>query len=68
MEKTAIAMSALFFGLWLLLPAYLVVTSGYVPRALGWLLAVGGVAHILDLAVRSSPGAPVPRRRSAWPS
>lgn len=37
---------ALFFGLWLIPMGYIVVTSGRMPRGLGWLLIVGGCGYI----------------------
>jgi len=40
--------AALFFGLWLLPLAYLVVRSGYFPRVLGVVLVVGGCAWVAD--------------------
>lgn len=39
----------MFFGLWLLPLGYLVVKSGYAPKLLGVLLAVGGVGYLVDL-------------------
>lgn len=39
------------FGLHLALVGYLVVRSGYVPRLLGWLVAVAGAGYVLDSAV-----------------
>ncbi len=41
--------SAVFWGLWLLPLGYLLFTSGYVPRVLGALLFVGGLAYLVDL-------------------
>lgn len=36
----------LFFGLWLVPMGWLAVRSGWFPRPLGWLLAVGGVGYV----------------------
>lgn len=38
----------LLFGLWLLPMAYLAYVSGYMPRALGILLAAGGVGYVIS--------------------
>lgn len=38
-----------FFGLWLLPMGYLTFRSGYLPRALGVLLVVGGLGYLVDL-------------------
>ena len=38
-----------FFGLWLLLLGYLLLRSGYVPRALGALVMVGSFGYVADL-------------------
>jgi hypothetical protein len=38
--------AGLFFGLWLLPMGWLVLRSGYMPRALGWLLLAGGVGYV----------------------
>jgi hypothetical protein len=40
-----------FFGLWLLPLAYLVVKSGYFPNALGVVLVVGGIGYFVQLFV-----------------
>ena len=36
------AVAQIFWGLWLLPLGYLLIKSGFVPRALGWLLLAGG--------------------------
>jgi Domain of unknown function (DUF4386) len=41
----------MFFGLWLVPLGYLVVRSGFFPKVLGVLLALGGVAYVVDLLV-----------------
>jgi hypothetical protein len=38
---------ALFFGLWLVPMGWCVLRSGWMPRALGWFLIVGGVGYVL---------------------
>jgi hypothetical protein len=42
---------AIFFGLWLIPMGYVVVTSGCMPKALGWVLIVGGVGYVLSAFV-----------------
>jgi Domain of unknown function (DUF4386) len=37
----------LFFGLWLIPMGWLTLHSGSMPRALGWILVVGGVGYVL---------------------
>ncbi len=39
---------ALFFGLWLIPMGYVVITSGRMPKGLGWTLIVGGAGYILS--------------------
>jgi hypothetical protein len=41
----------LFFGLWLIPMGYLVLTSRWMPRPLGWVLMAGGVGYILSAFV-----------------
>lgn len=36
-----------FFGLWLLPMGWLVLRSGWMPRALGWVLVTGGIGYVL---------------------
>jgi hypothetical protein len=43
---------ALFFGLWLIPMGTCVLTSGWMPRPLGWVLVVGGVGYVLSAFVR----------------
>jgi Domain of unknown function (DUF4386) len=52
MQRNGFLIAQLFFGLWLLPLGYLVVRSGYVPRVLGVLLALGGVGYLADLFAR----------------
>jgi len=48
----------LFFGLWLIPMGWLTLTSGSMPRALGWILVVGGVGYVLSAFVSFlAPGA-----------
>ncbi len=42
------AVGGLFFGLWLIPMGRCVLRSGWLPRALGWLLIVGGVGYVLS--------------------
>ena len=43
--------AALFFGLWLLPMAWLVLRSRWLPRALGWTLLAGGLGYMLSAFV-----------------
>jgi hypothetical protein len=48
----------LFFGLWLIPMGWLTLRSGSMPRALGWILVVGGVGYVLRTFVTVlAPGA-----------
>ncbi|MBL6276871.1 DUF4386 domain-containing protein [Micromonospora fiedleri] len=48
----------LFFGLWLVPMGWCVLRSGWLPRALGWVLVVGGVGYLLNTFVTYlAPGA-----------
>ncbi|MEV6691084.1 DUF4386 domain-containing protein [Micromonospora sp. NPDC051196] len=38
----------LFFGLWLVPMGWCVLRSGWLPRALGWVLVVGGIGYLLN--------------------
>jgi Domain of unknown function (DUF4386) len=51
MQHDGFLIAQMFFGLWLLPLGYLVVRSGYVPRVLGVLLALG-VGYLVDLFAR----------------
>jgi Domain of unknown function (DUF4386) len=42
----------LFFGLWLIPMGWLTLRSGSMPRALGWILVVGGVGYVLSTFVK----------------
>ena len=49
----------LFFGLWLIPMGRCVLRSGWMPRALGWLLVVGGAGYVAGTFVRFlAPEAP----------
>ncbi|HET7735155.1 MAG TPA: DUF4386 domain-containing protein [Nocardioidaceae bacterium] len=43
--------AALFFGLWLIPMAWLVIHSGWLPRTLGWVLGAGGVGYVVSAFV-----------------
>lgn len=43
---------ALFFGLWLIPMGWCVLLSGWMPRALGWILVGGGVGYVLSAFIR----------------
>ncbi|WP_433530649.1 DUF4386 domain-containing protein [Micromonospora sp. CA-263727] len=48
----------LFFGLWLVPMGWCVLRSGWLPRALGWILVAGGVCYVLSAFVTYlAPGA-----------
>jgi hypothetical protein len=48
----------LFFGLWLIPMGWCVLRSGWLPRALGWILVTGGVGYLLNtLVAYLAPGA-----------
>ncbi|GAB3073336.1 DUF4386 domain-containing protein [Micromonospora schwarzwaldensis] len=48
----------IFFGLWLVPMGWCVLRSGWLPRPLGWVLAVGGVGYVLKTFVTYlAPGA-----------
>ncbi|MFI6098106.1 DUF4386 domain-containing protein [Lentzea sp. NPDC051213] len=50
----------LSFGLWLIPMGQCVLRSGWMPRALGWILVVGGVGYVLSTFVKYlAPGVPV---------
>jgi hypothetical protein len=44
-------LGGLFFGLWLIPMGWSAWRSGYLPRALGWVLIVGGVGYVLSTYV-----------------
>jgi hypothetical protein len=50
---------AIFFGLWLIPMGWCVLRSGWMPRALGWVLVAGGIGYVLSAFVRYLvPGVP----------
>lgn len=52
------AVGGAFFGLWLIPMGLLVFRSGWMPKALGWVLIAGGAAYLIHtLAVFVSPAA-----------
>lgn len=51
MHANGYLIAQMFFGLWLLPLGYLVYRSGYFPKALGVLVAIGAVAYLVDLFV-----------------
>jgi hypothetical protein len=40
-----------FFGLWLLPLGALIVRSGFIPKVVGWLLALAGVGYLVDVLI-----------------
>jgi hypothetical protein len=51
---------ALFFGLWLIPMGWCVLRSGWMPRALGWILVGGGIGYVLSAFIRYlAPDVPV---------
>jgi hypothetical protein len=50
---------AVFFGLWLIPMGWFAVSTGRMPRVLGWILAGGGVAYVLS-AFLTAAGSGVP--------
>lgn len=60
---------ALFFGLWLIPMGWCVLRSGWMPRALGWILVGGGVGYMLSAFVRYLvPDAHVVAEALAYPA
>lgn len=47
--RSGLAITSLFWGLWLLPFGYLVLTSGRLPRILGGFLILGGLGYIVDV-------------------
>ncbi|SHN39274.1 DUF4386 domain-containing protein [Cryptosporangium aurantiacum] len=49
----------IFFGLWLIPMGWCVLRSGWMPRALGWILVIGGACYVLGaFALYLVPGMP----------
>ncbi len=60
---------ALFFGLWLIPMGWCVLRSGWMPRALGWILVAGGIGYVLSAFIRYlAPDAPVVADALAYPA
>jgi hypothetical protein len=60
---------ALFFGLWLIPMGWCVLRSGWMPRALGWILVGGGIGYLLSAFLRYlAPDAPVVADALAFPA
>jgi hypothetical protein len=51
LHAEGIVLAKVFFGLWLVPLGLLIVRSGFLPKALGWLLVVGGVGYVVDVLV-----------------
>jgi hypothetical protein len=51
LQAEGIVLAKVFFGLWLIPLGLLIVRSGFLPRALGVLLIVGGVGYVIDVLV-----------------
>ncbi len=59
----------LFFGLWLIPMGWCVLRSGWMPRALGWILVGGGVGYVLSAFIRYlAPDAQVVAEALAYPA
>jgi len=52
MHHDGYLIAQMFFGLWLLPLGYLVVKSGYFPKVLGVMLAIGCLGYLADLFAR----------------
>jgi hypothetical protein len=60
---------ALFFGLWLIPMGWCVLQTGWMPRAMGWILVVGGVGYVLSAFIRYlAPDAQVMVEALAYPA
>ncbi|HEX5200588.1 DUF4386 domain-containing protein [Paractinoplanes rhizophilus] len=62
------AVGALFFGLWLIPMGWCVLRSGWMPRALGRLLMVGGAGYVLSPFVLYLADAPAVFDAMAYPA
>ena len=63
------SVGGLFFGLWLIPMGWCVLRTGWMPRALGWILIGGGIAYMLSAFVRYlAPDAPVVADALAYPA
>jgi hypothetical protein len=52
LSENAWGVGNLFFGLWLIPMGWAVLSSGRMPRALGWVLIVGGIGYVLSGLVK----------------
>jgi len=60
---------ALFFGLWLIPMGWCVLRTGWMPRALGWILVVGGAGYVLSAFIRYlAPDAHIVTEALAYPA
>ncbi len=60
---------ALFFGLWLIPMGWCVLRSGWMPRALGWILVGGGIGYLLSAFIKYlAPDASVVADALAYPA
>lgn len=60
---------ALFFGLWLIPMGWCVLRSGWMPRALGWILVGGGVGYVFSAFIRYlAPDAGIVAEALAYPA
>jgi hypothetical protein len=60
---------ALFFGLWLIPMGRCVLQSGWMPRALGWILIAGGAGYVLSAFLKYlAPGAQILTEALAYPA
>lgn len=50
MFRTGLVVIGIFWGLWLLPFGLLVIRSGFIPRILGYLLIIGGISYLVDVA------------------
>jgi hypothetical protein len=63
------SVGGLFFGLWLIPMGWSVLTTGWMPRLLGWVLIVGGCCFVLGAYVRYLvPGSDAAADALAYPA
>jgi hypothetical protein len=61
--------ATLFFGLWLIPMGWCVLRTGWMPRALGWILVAGGVGYVVSAFLHYlSPDAAVLADALAYPA
>jgi len=51
LSKNGTFVAYIFFGLWLLPLAYLIIKSGFIPKILGILLIIAGLGYLIDFLV-----------------